>query len=87
MMAAESRLLARVCYRAAFGVARRLVVTGRRATEPQRESDPVQVLGASATPAAPDPACGKHSRTASGESVQTACGEQGRTNCEATDDE
>ena len=44
-MAAESRLLARICYRAAFGVARRLVVTGRQAPEPRLESDPVQVLG------------------------------------------
>jgi hypothetical protein len=49
-MAAESRLLARVLYWAAFGVARRLVVTGRRAPEPQPESDPVQVLGGAEQP-------------------------------------
>jgi hypothetical protein len=50
VMDAESRLLARVLYRAAFGVARRLVVTGRGAPEPHQESDPVQVLGGAEQP-------------------------------------
>lgn len=54
-MPVESRPLARVCYRAAFGVARRLVVTARRTPDPHPETDPVQVLGPSATPVAPSP--------------------------------
>jgi hypothetical protein len=70
-MAVESRLLARALYRAAFGVARRLVVTGRPAPEPRPESDPVQALGPSAAPAAPGP----------------ASDEPGRTNREVADDD
>ena len=76
-MAAESRSLARVCYRAAFGVARRLVVTAHRAPDPQPESDPVQALGPSAAPVAPHPACGELGRT--------TCGEPSRTNREVSD--
>jgi hypothetical protein len=66
-MATESRSLARVCYRAAFGVARRLVVTARRVPEPHLETDVVQALGPTAAPtiqaSAPRPACGEQSRT------------------------